>query len=138
MKSPSVESRVFASAAKMCNCWCIGWAEVYIRAPSGNFSWMMRIENEASLYGVQDTKTSDLTLLFASVARRKQRPDLIRTTHRIDSGSIGEEEYESLYAQHFSNPDTEHPVSNPDTEHPVAKGKTLRLRYVLPIRSIRP
>ena len=40
----------------ICNCWCTNWAELYIRAPSGNLSWMMRIENEAGLYSMQETQ----------------------------------------------------------------------------------
>ena len=32
-----------------CNCWCQGWAEIYVRRPTGNTSWMMRIENTLNL-----------------------------------------------------------------------------------------
>ncbi|CAG9863119.1 unnamed protein product [Phyllotreta striolata] len=28
-----------------CNCWCTGWAEIYIRRPTGDMSWVMRIQN---------------------------------------------------------------------------------------------
>lgn len=28
-----------------CHCICQGWAEIVIRRPSGNISWMMRIQN---------------------------------------------------------------------------------------------
>lgn len=28
-----------------CECSCIGWAEVYIRRPTGNISWIMEIDN---------------------------------------------------------------------------------------------
>ena len=40
----------------ICNCWCTNWAEIYIRAPSGNLSWMMRIENEAGLQNLSDSQ----------------------------------------------------------------------------------
>lgn len=38
-------------------------------------------------------------MLFASV--QKKEPDLESLNSRIDCGSIGEDEYESLYDQHF-------------------------------------
>ena len=30
-----------------CRCVCQGWAEIFIRRPSGNISWIMRIQNKA-------------------------------------------------------------------------------------------
>ncbi|XP_060567265.1 tuberin-like isoform X2 [Ruditapes philippinarum] len=86
----------------ICNCWCTNWAEIYIRAPSGNLSWMMRIENEAGLLNLSDSQVSDITMLFASMGK-KRKPDVTRQSHRIESGSIGEEEYETLYKQHFEH-----------------------------------
>ena len=32
-------------ALSHCQCACEGWAEVYIRRPTSNFSWMMKIDN---------------------------------------------------------------------------------------------
>jgi len=32
-----------------CQCVCQGWAEIFIRRPSGNISWIMRIQNRATL-----------------------------------------------------------------------------------------
>lgn len=31
-----------------CSCVCQGWAEIFLRRPSGNISWIMRIENKPS------------------------------------------------------------------------------------------
>ena len=31
-----------------CSCVCQGWAEIFLRRPSGNTSWIMRIENRPS------------------------------------------------------------------------------------------
>ncbi|KAG7164375.1 Tuberin-like, partial [Homarus americanus] len=33
----------------LCACWCQGWAEIFIRQPTGNTSWMMRIQNQQTL-----------------------------------------------------------------------------------------
>ncbi|XP_052262650.1 tuberin-like isoform X2 [Dreissena polymorpha] len=86
---------------EVCNCWCTNWAEIYIRAPSGNLSWMMRIENEASISNMAENQVPDITMLFASMGKKRQRDTVARHSHRIESGSIGEEEYETLYKQHF-------------------------------------
>ena len=32
-------------APQLCSCWCRGWAEINIRRPSGNISWLMRVQN---------------------------------------------------------------------------------------------
>lgn len=31
-----------------CACWCQGWTEIYIRTPTGDMSWIMRIQNQIS------------------------------------------------------------------------------------------
>ncbi|XP_054706115.1 tuberin-like [Uloborus diversus] len=33
----------------LCSCWCTSWAEVHIRRPTGNTSWMMKIQNQLFL-----------------------------------------------------------------------------------------
>lgn len=43
----------------------------------------------------------DITMLFASIG--KKRKPMSRHGQRIESGSIGEEEYETLYKQHFES-----------------------------------
>ncbi|XP_060063486.1 tuberin-like isoform X4 [Ylistrum balloti] len=99
VKNPSSDGRVLNNL--MCNCWCTGWAEIMIRAPSGNLSWMMRIENETSLTSLQESPMTDITMLFAAMRNKPPDMDSLRSSSRIDSGSIGEEEYESLYDLHF-------------------------------------
>ncbi|XP_021346639.1 tuberin-like isoform X5 [Mizuhopecten yessoensis] len=99
VKNQTSDGRVLNSL--MCNCWCTGWAEIMIRAPSGNLSWMMRIENETSLTSLQESPMTDITMLFAAMRNKPPDMDSLRSSSRIDSGSIGEEEYESLYDLHF-------------------------------------
>ncbi|KAL4240095.1 Tuberous sclerosis 2-like protein [Mactra antiquata] len=103
----------------ICNCWCTNWAEIHIRAPSGNLSWMMRTENETGQHSVQDSQVQDITMIFASIGK-KRRADSDRRSHRIESGSIGEEEYETLYKQHFENNIKHENIMNaiPKTELP--------------------
>ncbi|XP_034313756.2 tuberin isoform X2 [Magallana gigas] len=96
-KKHTSDGRVFQN--NTCSCWCTVWAEIFIRGPSGNVAWMMRIENDPSHTSMQESQAPDITMLFASV--QKKEPDLESLHSRIESGSIGEAEYESLYDQHF-------------------------------------
>lgn len=31
---------------QVCGCWCCGWAEVLVRRPTGNSSWLLRLQND--------------------------------------------------------------------------------------------
>ncbi|XP_041363648.1 tuberin-like isoform X2 [Gigantopelta aegis] len=107
IKSQSQDKRVFCT--NQCNCWCTSWAEIHIRGPSGNISWMMRIENEVGHFSSQhDVTLPDLTLLFAPL-RQKPVADVVDSSAKIDSESLGEAEYESLYSQHFPEDTVEDP-----------------------------
>lgn len=44
--------------SQTCVCLCSGWAEILIRRPTGNMSWMMRIQNQMSL----DAQNSEISL----------------------------------------------------------------------------
>ncbi|XP_013385066.2 tuberin [Lingula anatina] len=94
----------------VCSCWCQGWAEVYIRRPSGNISWIMRLENESLLFtsSGQDFPLADIGTLFMYNAEKAFDADSIG---RIDSESLGENEYESLYEQHFPSFDEKPPIT---------------------------
>ncbi|XP_057659730.1 tuberin [Diorhabda carinulata] len=48
-----------------CNCWCSGWAEIYIRRPTGDMSWVMRIENNVTFtHAIYDFPLNDVSTLF--------------------------------------------------------------------------
>ena len=40
-------SRLYGNSSppQLCSCWCRGWAEITIRRPTGNISWLMRVQN---------------------------------------------------------------------------------------------
>uniref|UniRef100_A0A1X7VTP7 Rap-GAP domain-containing protein n=1 Tax=Amphimedon queenslandica TaxID=400682 RepID=A0A1X7VTP7_AMPQE len=44
---PSLEEA--APPTTLCSCWCRGWAEIKIRRPTGNVSWLMRIQNKMDI-----------------------------------------------------------------------------------------
>ncbi|XP_035825381.1 tuberin isoform X2 [Aplysia californica] len=109
------EQRTFSLS--QCSCWCTSWAEVNIRGASGVVCWMMRIENESSSPSFSsDPSAPDITQLLAPV--RCKTPDS-DSLGKIDSGSLCEEEYETLHSQHFSEAERrlfhEEPLSQTDT-----------------------
>ncbi|XP_025084814.1 tuberin-like isoform X2 [Pomacea canaliculata] len=97
MKSLAEKKSVIT--ADPCPCWCEGWAEILIRGPSGNVAWVMRTENEYSQYaGHGDPSMHDIMNLFTSVNSKSPDSD---STSKLDSGSLGEEEYESVHSYIF-------------------------------------
>ncbi|XP_078690983.1 tuberin-like isoform X3 [Branchiostoma floridae x Branchiostoma belcheri] len=85
--SPAMNPKTKSSPTKLvsryeCNCWCQGWAEILIRRPTGNTSWMMRIQNARLVQPDQDFPLADIaTLLLGqkeeenTAASRYQRSD---------------------------------------------------------------
>ncbi|XP_060521768.1 tuberin [Cylas formicarius] len=63
-----------------CACWCQGWAEVYIRRPTGDMSWVMRIQNEISYtHANYEFPLNEIsTLYMSSLQTESSRPRLCR------------------------------------------------------------
>ncbi|XP_070184862.1 tuberin-like isoform X2 [Littorina saxatilis] len=86
-------------ATKPCPCWCSGWAEVLIRGPSGDVAWIMRTENLQCQTGSHgDPSVPDITLLFSPAAAKSPDTD---TGSKLDSGSLKEEDYDTIHADIF-------------------------------------
>lgn len=68
----------------ICACWCQGWAEICIRRPTGDISWVMRIQNQISSQNLHNAEfpLSELSTLYLPSLDR-QRED--RETHRSSS-----------------------------------------------------
>lgn len=50
---------------QLCACCCTGWAEIWIRRPTGSISWIMRIQNQISYDSfTNEFPLHDLTSLF--------------------------------------------------------------------------
>ncbi|XP_011497969.1 PREDICTED: tuberin [Ceratosolen solmsi marchali] len=47
-----------------CACWCQGWAEIYVRRPTGDMSWIMRIQNSMNLDTTYDLPLDNITALY--------------------------------------------------------------------------
>ncbi|KAL1488930.1 hypothetical protein ABEB36_014716 [Hypothenemus hampei] len=80
-----------------CACWCQGWAEVYIRRPTGDMSWIMRIQNDLShTHTPYEFPLNEVsTLLMPSVYDEPQRPLLVRQDTFDENQSNFEEDVPS-------------------------------------------
>ncbi|XP_064594447.1 tuberin-like isoform X2 [Liolophura sinensis] len=86
---------------QLCNCWCTGWAEVCVRSPSGVTSWMMRVQNDPSIFSsTLELSLDDISQLFSPYQGKAKGYDA-DSMGMIDSESLEEEEYESLYESNF-------------------------------------
>ncbi|XP_063618716.1 tuberin [Cydia splendana] len=57
-------SRAGELAAGACPCWCADWAEVHVRSPSGDVSWLMRVQNQMG-WENQESSLQDILALLA-------------------------------------------------------------------------
>jgi len=48
----------------LCACWCQGWAEIYVRRPTGDMSWIMRIQNSTQFETSTDFPVHDIMALY--------------------------------------------------------------------------
>ncbi|CAH1116150.1 unnamed protein product [Phaedon cochleariae] len=88
-KMEAVSSRLQQIAGEIkqeketCACWCSGWAEIYVRRPTGDMSWVMRIQNQISFtHSMYDFPLNELSTLFmpslSPEASNSPRPPLKR------------------------------------------------------------
>ncbi|XP_074027565.1 TSC complex subunit tuberin isoform X2 [Leptinotarsa decemlineata] len=62
---------------EMCACWCSGWAEIYVRRPTGDMSWVMRIQNQISFtHSIYDFPLNELSTLFMPSLYPETSPSL--------------------------------------------------------------
>ncbi|KAJ9583770.1 hypothetical protein L9F63_021894, partial [Diploptera punctata] len=90
---------------QFCACWCQGWAEIYVRRPTGDTSWAMRIQNQSHCQSSpSDFPLSDITTLFMpslTVRRDQQFEDFVSKHSRINSENLAESEYDAMLDHHF-------------------------------------
>lgn len=48
----------------LCACWCQGWAEIYVRRPTGDMSWIMKIQNSTQFDAPMDFPVHDIMALY--------------------------------------------------------------------------
>ncbi|KAK9888340.1 hypothetical protein WA026_000595 [Henosepilachna vigintioctopunctata] len=89
----------------LCACWCQSWAEIFVRRPTGDMSWVMRIQNTLSSKSlISEFPLKELTNLFmssmSSTHENVSNPSGSRTnsseeTTTDDSNRIDKEEQSS-------------------------------------------
>lgn len=57
----------------LCACWCQGWAEIYVRRPTGDMSWIMRIQNSMQFETNIDFPVYDIMALYRPNQDLKQK-----------------------------------------------------------------
>eukprot|EP00058_Branchiostoma_floridae_P010187 XP_002595675.1 hypothetical protein BRAFLDRAFT_64809 [Branchiostoma floridae] len=87
--SPAINPKAKNSPTKLvsryeCNCWCQGWAEILIRRPTGNTSWMMRIQNARLVQPDQDFPLADIATLLLG-QKEEEKYSAASRYHRSDS-----------------------------------------------------
>lgn len=117
------------SSSNTCNCWCQGWAEILIRRPTGNTSWIIRLQNPLGAYSSSPPEDfSDLTaLVHAQMLMRpnKQAPPENPENYFIpidsDNESIINQEVvticEGASKSPGTRPTTFRACSSPEVEH---------------------
>ncbi|XP_076040511.1 TSC complex subunit tuberin isoform X2 [Oratosquilla oratoria] len=87
----------------LCACWCQSWAEIYVRQPTGNTSWMMRVQNHITGQVNPDTlPLHDISEFYAPVSLPSSMDFGISSSimhKRIDSESMETENYEEMFAK---------------------------------------
>ncbi|XP_071440421.1 tuberin-like [Hetaerina americana] len=89
---------------QLCACWCQGWAEIHIKRPTGDVSWVMRIQNQAYFQtSPLDFPLADISTLFLPSLSKEDKKfqDFVTGHKRIDSENLGESEYDAILDHHF-------------------------------------
>ncbi|XP_034830671.1 tuberin isoform X1 [Maniola hyperantus] len=53
------------TAAGSCPCWCARWAELHVRSPTGDVSWLLRMQNHMSSSQLQEWPLQDVLALLS-------------------------------------------------------------------------
>lgn len=69
----------------LCACWCQGWAEIYVRRPTGDMSWIMRIQNSMQFETNVDFPVYDIMALY------RPNQDLVQKHQECTSECSGDE-----------------------------------------------
>ena len=105
----------------LCSCWCSGWAEIHVRRPSGDVSWMCRIQNSSLVSDSHgEFPLADLTALFQPTkADNELHAGMLDASKRIPIDSLTEKEYEALSTSDAGAEQSlsiVHPPLKPDSE----------------------
>lgn len=72
---------------QLCSCWCQGWAEIHVRRPTGDMSWVMRIQNQIA----QDNEfpLNEISSLFMpSLSKESLKEEPVMTPIELDVSAV--------------------------------------------------
>lgn len=82
----------------LCACWCPGWAEIYVRQPTGNVTWMMRLMNNVTVETGEELPLNILSNLIVPLTSIESSELAMSVfSHQED------EKNEELLGQHFED-----------------------------------
>ncbi|CAH1794876.1 unnamed protein product [Owenia fusiformis] len=89
----------------LCNCWCQSWAEVHIRRPTGNISWVMRLQNDPNtLTGSPEVSLADLSSLFMPTPEKSSKMiSHLTRLEKIDTESLDGNKYDAMHEDYFAS-----------------------------------
>lgn len=72
----------------LCACWCQGWAEIYVRRPTGDMSWIMRIQNSTQFESHVDFPVHDILALYRPTQDILQKQQESTSEYSGDEGEV--------------------------------------------------
>lgn len=72
----------------LCACWCQGWAEIYVRRPTGDMSWIMRIQNSMQFETNIDFPVYDIMALYRPNQDLKQKQQEFTSEYSGDETEV--------------------------------------------------
>ncbi|KAH0546382.1 tuberin [Cotesia glomerata] len=100
-----------------CACWCQGWAEILVRRPTGDMSWIMRVQNSVQCDTVIDFPLQDLTALLMPTSEATTKTSSSQDTTTTESF---EDETEEKSESKSSGQSAEHQVNLNKSTGPIA------------------
>ncbi|XP_077266415.1 TSC complex subunit tuberin isoform X2 [Temnothorax americanus] len=101
----------------LCACWCQGWAEIYVRRPTGDMSWIMRIQNSTQFETPMDFPIHDIMALYMP------NQDVVSNKQQEAASEYSDDEAEELPNKSNNQSQNEHgakPIISSMVSGPIA------------------
>ncbi|CAK1546878.1 unnamed protein product [Leptosia nina] len=88
--------------AGACPCWCARWAQLHVRSPTGDVSWLLRMQNHISS-AQQEWPLQDVLALLSPPPPRGSSAPRAGTAHAASATDLASEESRSSRQSHASD-----------------------------------
>jgi tuberous sclerosis protein 2 len=109
------QTNSFPNTTTLCSCWCQGWAEIMIRRPTGNTSWIVRLQNSLGTFPYSNSPPDELPDLTALLNPQKTSQSEDPQNNEFKSNS-DQKELDISESVSTSNSDFKRTTSSPDME----------------------